>query len=172
VVLGAPLYGVVDNLQNILENVARHVLCPVVLVRFFGLLHTERILVPLVSLDDLREVYPVIVALDGIGEHEIELLYLFSSEEAETVLAKKEEELTGWLAEQQEKVDVEINVISTDARLQAIQEAAESVDLVVMGASRKNALKKFFFGSLADAVVAKVQKNMLIVYMPDVLLEH
>ncbi len=172
VVLGAPLYGVVDNFQNILENVARHVLCPVVLVRFFGLLHTERILVPLVSLDDLREVYPVIVALDGIGEHEIELLYLFSSEEAETVLAKKEEELTGWLAEQQEKVDVEINVISTDARLQAIQEAAESVDLVVMGASRKNALKKFFFGSLADAVVAKVQKNMLIVYMPDVLLEH
>ncbi|RUM46195.1 MAG: hypothetical protein DSY80_02460 [Desulfocapsa sp.] len=167
VVLGAPLYGVVDDYQNILESVASHVFCPVVLVRFFGQLHTERILVPLVSLDDLREVYPIIVALNGIGEHEIELLYLFYSEEADSVLAKKEEELTEWLAEQQQEVDVEINVVATDARLQTIQETAESFDLVVMGASRKNALKKFFFGSLADTVVKKVQKNMLIVYMPD-----
>jgi len=169
VVMGAPLYGVSDDYKDILESVAKHVLCPVVLVRFFGQLHTERILVPLVSLDDLKDVYPVIVALDGIGEHEIELLYLFYSDEAESVLAKKEEELTGWLDEQQEKVDVKITVIATDARIQTIQKAAEEMDLVVMGASRKNALKKFFFGSLADAVVKKVQKNMLIVYMPDSL---
>jgi len=169
VVLGAPLYGVVDDYKNILESVAGNVLCPVVLVRFFGQLHSERILIPLVSLDDLKEVYSIIVALDGIGEHDIELLYLFYSEEADSVLAKKEEELAEWLAEQQEAVDVKINVVATDARLQAIQEAAESFDLVVMGASRKNALKKFFFGSLADTVVKKVQKNMLIVYMPDEL---
>jgi Kef-type K+ transport system membrane component KefB/nucleotide-binding universal stress UspA family protein len=168
-VLGAPLYGVAENYQNILESVASHVLCPVILIRFFGQLHTERILVPLVSLDDLKEVYPIIVALDGIGEHHIELLYLFYSEEADSVLATKEEELAGWLEEQQEKVDVNVKVIATDARIEAIQDAAESFNLVVMGASRKNALKKFFFGSLADAVVKKVQKNMLIVYMPDEL---
>lgn len=167
VVLGAPLYGVVDDYHNILANVAKHVLCPVVLVRFLGQLHTERILVPLVSFEDLKEVYSVIVALDGIGEHEIELLYLFYSEEAESVLAKKEEELLGWLKKQKEAVDVKVSVIATDARLQAIQETAENFDLLVMGASRKNALEKIFFGSLADAVVKTVQKNMLIVYMPD-----
>lgn len=169
VVLGTPLYGVSDNYKSILESVAGNVLCPVVLVRFFGQLHTERILVPLVSLDDLKEVYPVIVALDGIGEHEIELLYLFYSDEAESVLAKKEEKLTDWLAGQPEKVDVKIKVVATDARIQTIQDAAENIDLVVMGASRKNALEKFFFGSLADAAVKNVKKNMLIVYMPDSL---
>ena len=93
VVLGAPLYGVADDHQNILENVANHVLCPVVLVRFFGQMHTERILVPLVSMDDLMEVYSVIVALDRIGEHQIELLYLFYSDEATSVFATKKEEL-------------------------------------------------------------------------------
>jgi nucleotide-binding universal stress UspA family protein len=36
-----------------------------------------------------------------------------------------------------------------------------------MGTSRKNAIKKFFFGSLADTVVKRLQKNILIVYMPD-----
>lgn len=167
VVLGAPLYGVVDDYQNILENVANHVHCPVVLVRFFGQMHTERILVPLVGIAELKEVYSVIVALDRIGEHQIELLYLFYSDEADSVLVAKKEELAGWFAEQEEKVDVDVRVIATDARLKAIQEAASSFDLVVMGASRKNALKKFFFGSLADAVVKKVQKNMLIVYKPE-----
>lgn len=113
--------------------------------------------------------YSVIVALDRIGEHHIKLLYLFYSEEADCVLATKEEELAEWLREQREQVDVGVRVIATDARIDAIQEAAESYDLVVMGASRKNALKKFFFGSLVDAVVKNVQKNMLIVYMPDEL---
>jgi len=169
VVLGAPLYGAVDDCQDILENVANHVLCPVVLVRFFGEMHTERILVPLVSMDDLKEVYSVIVALDRIGEHQIELLYLFYSDEVDSVLATKKGELAEWLAEQEEKVDVDVRVIATDARLETIQKATESFDLVVMGASRKNALKKFFFGSLTDAVVKNVQKNMLIVYMPEEL---
>ncbi len=169
VVLGAPLLGEADSYKKVLQDVARHVLCPVVLVRFFGHLHTERILVPLVSLDDLKEVYSVILALNGVGEHHIQLFYLFYSEEAESVLAAKEAELLGWLGQQQQKVSVELKVIATDARIEAIQEEADAFDLVVMGASRKNTLQKFFFGSLADSVVKNVQKNMLIVYTPDVL---
>lgn len=167
VVLGAPLYGTTDMEQDILENVADNVLCPVVLVHFFGELHTERIVAPLTSIQDLREVYPVLVALAGVGEHEIELLFLLHFDDNDSGVLQKEQELDNWLASRDEQVDLRVRVIATDARLEAIQEAADSFDLVVMGASRKNALKKLFFGSLADAVVKRLQKNMLIVYMPD-----
>ncbi len=167
VVLGSPLYGATDGYKNILENVAANISCPLVVVRFFGQLHTERILIPVVSLEDLQEVYPILVALDGIGEHHVKLLYLFYSEEAESVLRAKEEDLTDWLEAQSDKLDVEVKVVSTDARVNAIEKESEDIDLVVMATSRKNAIRKFFFGSLADTVVKRLQKNMLIVYMPD-----
>jgi Kef-type K+ transport system membrane component KefB/nucleotide-binding universal stress UspA family protein len=167
VVLGSPLYGTTDGYKNTLENVAANISCPLVVVRFFGQLHTERILIPVVSIENLQEVYPILVALDGIGEHHVKLLYLFYSEEAESVLAAKAEELTDWLDAQSEKLTLEVKVVSTDARVKAIEEESEDVDLVVMGTSRKNAIKKFFFGSLADTVVKRLQKNILIVYMPD-----
>lgn len=166
VVLGSPLSNTTDDYKNILESVASHVSCPVILVRFFGQLHTERILIPVVSLDDLKEVYPVLVALDGIGEHHVRLLYLFHSGEAESILAAKKEELTAWLDKQSENVDIAMTVVATDARVEAIEKESEDVDLVVMGATRENAIKKFFFGSLADTVVKKIKKNMLVVYMP------
>ena len=167
VVLAAPLYGATDVEQDILENVAGNVLCPVVLVHFFGELHTERIVAPLTSMQDLYEVYPVLVALAGVGEHEIELLYLLRFDESENGLLQKEQELNDWLHSRKEHVELKVRVMATDARLEAIQEAADSFDLVVMGASRKNALEKLFFGSLADAVVKRIQKNMLIVTLPE-----
>lgn len=167
VVLGSPLSGTTDDYKNILESVARHVSCPVILVRFFGQLHTERILIPVVSLDDLKEVYPVLVALYGIGEHQVRLLYLFYSGESESTLTAKEEELRAWLEQQSENVDIAVTVVATDARVEVIEKESEEADLVVMGATRKNTIKKFFFGSLADTVVKKLKKNMLIVYRPD-----
>lgn len=166
VVLGSPLYGVADGYRNILENVAANISCPLILVRFFGELHTERILIPVISTEDLKEVYPIIVALAGIGEHHVKLLYLFYSEEAESVLTMKKEELNDWLEMQSDKLELEVQVVATDSRVDAIEKAAENVDLVVMGSSRKNAIRKFLFGSLADTVVKRLQRNMLVVYMP------
>jgi len=162
VVLGYPEKG---SSHDVLGVVADNVSCPIVVVRFSGQVHTERILVPIVSLADLEEVYSVIVALDLIGEHQVKLLYLFNSEEPETVLETKEEELCCWLAGQEQKVNVSVKVVATDARVEAILTESEECDLVVIGATRELAIKTFFFGSLAETVAKKIQKTMLIVYM-------
>ncbi len=167
VVLGYPLHGTVSSFHETLEVVAENVTCPVVVVRFFGQLHTERILVPVVSLDDLEEVYPVVLALDIIGEHQVELLYLLRSGEVDTVLQAKEEEVNEWLEGREQKMDLSVKVVATDARVEAILDESEEYDLVVMGATRTQVIKKFFFGSLADTVGKKLQKTMLIVYMPE-----
>ena len=167
VVLGYPLHGADSNYKEILGTVADNVSCPVVVVRFLGQLHTERILIPVVSLDDLEEVYPVVAALDCIGEHHVQLLYLLHSGEVDAVLKAKEEEIKQWLGKQEQNVNVSVKLLATDARVDAILEESEEYDLLVMGATRSKALTKFFFGSLAESVTQKVQKNMLIVYMPD-----
>ncbi len=167
VVLGYPLHGTKSSFQEILETVAGNVNCPVVVVRFFGQLHTERILVPVVSRDALDEVYPVIMALDMIGEHQVELLYLLHSEEPESVVQASLARMNDWVEERAGMVDLSVKVLTTDARVEAILQEAEDFDLVVMGASRSMAIKKFFFGSLADTVAKKLQKPMLIVYLPD-----
>ncbi len=161
VVLGYPVKGT----EDVLGAVADHVACPVVVVRFFGQVHTERILVPIVSLANLEEVYPVVVALGLIGEHQVKLLCLFNSEEPDTVLETKEEELCCWLARQEQKVNVSVKVVATDARVEAILTESEECDLVVISATRAMAIQKFFFGSLAETVGKKLQKSMLIVYM-------
>ena len=167
VVLGYPLHGADSNYKEILGSVADNVSCPVVVVRFLGQLHTERILIPVVSLGDLEDVYPVVAALDYIGEHHVQLLYLLHSGEADAVLTAKEEEIQQWLGKQEKKVNLSVKVLATDARVDAILEESEEYDLLVMGATRPKALTKFFFGSLAESVTEKVQKSMLIVYMPD-----
>lgn len=169
VVLGYPLHGTKSSFQEILETVAGNVNCPVVVVRFFGQLHTERILVPVVSIDDLDEVYPVIMALDMIGEHRLELLYLLHSEEPDSVVQATEKKVNDWVQERASNIDISGKVLTTDARVEAILKEAEQFDLVVMGATRSMAIKKFFFGSLADTVAKKLQKPMLIVYLPDAM---
>ncbi len=162
VILGYPVKGTVD----VLGIVADHVACPVIVARFHGQVHTERILVPIVSLEDFKEVYPIVVALGLIGEHQVQLLYLFNSEEPDTVLLKKEDELCCWLAGQKQRVNVSVTVVATDTRVEAILEEAENCDLVVIGATRSMPIQKIFFGSLAETVGNKLKKSMLIVYMP------
>lgn len=161
VVLGYPSTVSEDVLGVVADNVS----CPVLVVRFCGQVHTERILVPVLSLSDLEEVYPVVVALGLIGEHQVKLLYLLDSEEPETVLLQEEEELCCWLAGQEQKVSVSVAVVKTDSRVEAILAESEACDLVVIGATRELAIQKFFFGSLAETLAKKIQKTLLIVYM-------
>jgi len=81
-----------------------------------------------------------VVALGLIGEHQVKLLYLFNSEEPSTVLETKEDELCCWLAGQQQKVNVSVKVVATDARVEAILTESEECDLVVIGAKRTFAI--------------------------------
>ena len=164
VVLGFPLNGNAKNFQIILEKVVKHVSCPVVVVRFFGPLHTERILIPVTDMEDLAEVYQIICAFDAIGEHKIQLLYMMSSTAEINEIQAKEKDIGLWLLQQQTKVSICVKAVPTESRVTTITSEAEDFDIVIMGATKTRGVQKFFFGSLADAISKELRKPLVIVY--------
>ncbi|KAF0190133.1 MAG: Kef-type K+ transport system membrane [Desulfobulbaceae bacterium] len=167
VFLGYPPEGEDGQFQEMLEVVAENVQCPVIVVRFYGELHLERILVPVVDLDELKTVYPLVAALSAIGAHQLELLYLLPSEAREDRMTTERQAVLAWISAR--GADIPVKVVATDSRVQTIQDEAEGYDLVVMGTVRSQGVKKFFFGSLADAMIHGLQKTLLVVYAPTVL---
>lgn len=172
VVLGFPAKDDDKNFQTILETVNRNVHCPVVVIRFYGQLHTERILIPITELNDLAEVYQIVCALDFIGEHNIHLLYMISSTAEATDVLQMEKEVEQWLAEQDEKVNISVKAVPTVSRVATIVQEAEDYDLVVMGATKTSGMQRFFFGSLANAVSKDLPKPLIIVYNTDKIVER
>jgi len=164
VVLSYPLHDETSHFPEILATVAENVSCPVIVVQFYGVLHTEKILVPVMDMDDLKEVYPVVVALNAVGEHHIHLLYMMSSDVNQDVIDINTEAIYQWLSLQPEKVDISVKSVPTDARVKTIQKEAEDYDIVVMGAIRTKGVRKFFFGSLADALSEELKKPLIVVY--------
>lgn len=164
VVLSYPLHDETSDFPKILETVAENVSCPVIVVQFYGILHTEKILVPITDMDDLVEVYPVVAALDTVGEHHIQLLYLASSDSNENDIQAHTEEVYRWLKEQPDQVHLSVKAVPTDSRVECIREEAEKHDIVVMGAIRTQGVRKFFFGSLADSLAKKLKKPFIVVY--------
>lgn len=167
VVLGFPLDGEDKNFQITLEKVAKHVGCPVVVVRFFGPLHTEKILIPVTDMEDLTEVYQIICAFDAIGEHQVHLLYMMSSTAEKNEIQEKEKDIGLWLLQQKNKVSISVKALPTASRVATIITEAEDFDIVIMGATKTRGVQKFFFGSLADAVSKELRKPFVIVYNTD-----
>ncbi len=97
-VLGYPIEGTIQGFQKVVEQVGENVACPVVVVKFYGILHTERILVPLVSMDQLDEVSGVVKALSKVGEHSITLLRLLPYDEAQRIIIRRKRNLKSGLA--------------------------------------------------------------------------
>ncbi len=167
-VLGYPIEGTIQGFQRVVEQVGETAACPVVVVRFYGVLHTERILVPLVSMDQLDEVSGIVKALSRVGEHSITLLRLLPYDEPQHDNDKKKEELENWIDQHDITYHgLKCKVINAESRLDVIHEEAEYHDLVVMGAPRHSRFQKLIFGSLADAVSHDIKKPMLIVHNPD-----
>lgn len=164
VVLSYPLHNKDSNFPQILETVAENVSCPVVVVQFYGPLHTEKILVPITGMDDLAEVYPVVAALDTVGEHQIQILYLASSATDSNDLEEYKNKVRSWLDSQSKQIDLSIQAIPTDSRVESIREEAEKHDIVVMGAIRTKGVRKFFFGSLVDSLAKELKKPLIVVY--------
>lgn len=167
VVLGYPPVSDGSNFQNILETVAHHVSCPVVVVRFYGLLHTERILVPLTDIADLAEVFQIVCALDTIGEHRIELLYMISSTAEPNDVIQKEAEVRDWIGDQCTNLNLVVRAVPTVSRVATIVEYSKNIDLVVLGATKTSTMRRLFFGSLAEAVTKELRKPLIIVYNTD-----
>ncbi|MCJ7604312.1 MAG: cation:proton antiporter, partial [Desulfobulbaceae bacterium] len=167
VVLGYPIEGTFQSFQDILEKVAKNVACPVVLVRFYGELHTERILVPVRSLEELGDVGPIVHALSRVGDHQLTILYLLSADEHDERVEFKKNQLAEWVRGLKITAKITFQVEKTEARQETILQESEKHDLVVMGTSKKNVLKKLFFGSLVETVSRRIRKPLLIVYRPD-----
>ncbi|MDH3392837.1 MAG: universal stress protein, partial [Desulfobulbaceae bacterium] len=166
IVLGHPLQGTAQAFQRVVDAVAARATCPVVVVRFTGLLHTERILVPVVSMEELEGMRDIILALNAVGQHRLTFLRLLP---AETVAAKKiaaRDQLKAWARQAHIASDAQYQVVNTDARVPAVVKLSNSHDLVVMAASRAVGLSRLFLGSLAEDVAQRSVKPLLIVQPP------
>lgn len=167
VILSYPLHDKTSTFPEVLETVASHVRCPVIVVQFYGVLHTERILVPVTDMADLAEVYPVVAALGKVGEHQITLLYMMTSDVSRETIDTKTEQIYNWLDRRPQQIMVSVRSVPTDARVETIQQEAEDHDIVVMGAIRTTGVRKFFFGSLADSLSRELRKPLIVVYDAD-----
>lgn len=163
IVLGHP--GTTSQeMEKIVEKVAAKAPCPVLVMRFSGILHTERILVPFVKKEELHVLRDVLAALLAVGRHRLTLLRLMPSYCDEAYLEAVEEELLEWSQEEKLGPFVFCRVLATDSRLDTITAESENHDLIVMAALPSQGIQRLFFGSLAADVVLKSPKPLLMAY--------
>lgn len=166
IVLGYPKEESSQELQRVIEKIASQVPCPVIVIRFAGILHTERILVPVVSYQGLEAIKTIICSLAGTGKHKITLLYLLPSESQQKEIAKAEHKLEAWARMESLEPYVRCKAMATEARLSAILEEAEQHDILVMSIAQSHGFQRLFFGSLAGDVTQKCGKPIIIVHNP------
>lgn len=164
IILGCPLRATLHGFEQVVETVAMEVSCPIIVVRFAGVLHTERILVPVVSSWELHVVSSVVAALSGVGKHRITMLRLMPSNSSEKELEVAERKMMSWAAKENLLPYVHCQATATDARVETIIQESRQHDLLVMAAGTSVGFKKLFFGSLAEGVAKTSTRPMLIVY--------
>ena len=163
IVVGHPLSRRVGRFGRIVDHLAHEALCPVVVVRFIGALHTERILVPLSCPEDYLTVRPMVAALGAIEEHQITFLRLMPAECRLPELRAAEEEVAAWPDCDNMPGHCICSAVAADSRVHAIIDAAAEHDIVVMAANSTRGLSRAFFGSLAEDVALATPKPMLMV---------
>jgi Kef-type K+ transport system membrane component KefB/nucleotide-binding universal stress UspA family protein len=165
ILLGYPFQRTEHNFNKIVEDIAFAALCPITIVKFTGILHTERILVPIVNSSDLEVVGDTLCALAHIGKHAITLLRLLSTDVQEHEVADYEKKLFNW-ASGKNLSFVKCVVTKSESRMETIIQEAQAHDLLVMAVSEGTGLKKLLLGSLADDVASNCQRPMLMVHRP------
>ncbi len=163
IVLGHPLARQAPSFGRIVDAVARDALCPVVVVKLAGALHTERILVPVSTPEEFAIVRPVLCALAGIEEHQITLLRLMPPEVSVSEMEESLEDLSGWYMCEGVPGKVTYRPIAAESRMHEIIQAAGGHDIVLMPATSRTGLRRAFFGSLAEDVAQRCRKPMLLV---------
>ena len=165
ILLGYPFQRTEHNFNKIVEDIVSAALCPITIVRFTGILHTERILVPIVNSSDLEVVGDTLCALAHVGKHSITLLRLLSTDVQGHEIADYEKKLYNWSTGKNLSF-VKCVVTKSEARMETIIQEAQAHDLLVMAVSEGTGLKKMLLGSLADDVASNCQRPMLIVHRP------
>ncbi len=163
ILLGYPLHRTEHSFSRIVEEISCDAACPIVVVRFSGILHTERILVPIVSSSDLETVGDTVCALEHVGQHSITLLRLLPADAQDKEAAEHEKRLRNWAAAKKLPF-VKCIVARTEARLETIAAEAHAHDLLIMAVTESGGFRKMLLGSLADDVAVSCQRPMLMVY--------
>ncbi len=164
ILLGHPMTKGTQRLKRVVEEVAARATCPVMVVRFAGVLHTERILVALTSTRELNDLEDMITALSSIGRHKITLFYMMPPDTPENDVEEARKKLFDWTEKSTVTSAIQCQVVTTEARLESITDEAKYHDLIVMAASPSQGIKRIFFGSLAESVAQNCHKNILMVH--------
>ncbi|MBU2548888.1 MAG: cation:proton antiporter [Proteobacteria bacterium] len=164
ILLGHPLTRSPQEFQRVVDTVAREAPCQVIVVRLVGLLHTERILVPVAGDAELSVLSHVVRALAEVGPHSVTLLRLLPSEADETEIRAGQAALEDWADREGITRPVSCRAISSESRLDTILAEAAGYDLLVMASSPHKRLSRLFFGSLAEDVAQRSAKPMLMVH--------
>jgi len=165
ILLGYPFQRTENTFNKIVEDIAAETHCPITIVRFRGILHSERILVPIINSIDLEVIGDTLSALAHVGKHKITLLRLLAADVPQDDIAAYEKKLSNW-ATGWNLPFVNCMVTRAEARLEEILKQVPCHDLVIMAVSRGSGIKKLLMGSLADDVASSNQKPMLIVHRP------
>ncbi|MFO7606458.1 MAG: cation:proton antiporter [Desulfurivibrionaceae bacterium] len=162
-VLGYPQQHSTQEFKKVLEEVVNRAPCPVILVCLIGILHTERILVPIIHSRHLETIMAPLRALAQVGRHRITLLRLLPPDISRDESAEQEKRLHAW-ATANDLPFVRCLAVASEAPLEAILGESCQHDLLLMAGAEEYSLPKKLFGSLADDVANRCARPMLIVY--------
>ncbi|MBU0675445.1 MAG: cation:proton antiporter [Proteobacteria bacterium] len=166
ILLGHALTDTNQDFQKVVEHVAAEAPCPVLVVKFTGVLHTERILVPLTSIRELNVLQDMIIALSTVGQHKITLLYLLPPESSEAEREKNRQRLAAWIGKAGITSEVVCRAESTESRLETIVTEAAFHDLLIMDAKVAHGLKRLLLGSLAESVARQSGRTTILIHAP------
>lgn len=162
-VLGCPLEGTESGFRRVVDQVVQEADFRIVVIRFSGTLHTEKILVPVTSMNELEKLKDIIASLAAVGDHRITILRLLRSDATAGVIQKVEERITRWARTADLASPIECRAAATDARIEAIREMAADHDFIIMNTGA-NGIRRYIFGSLASDVARSCRKSMMLVY--------
>jgi Kef-type K+ transport system membrane component KefB len=165
VVLGHPLARRAPLFGRVVDTVARGAACPVIVVKFTGTLHTERLLVPIIAPEEAAIVEPIVSALAAVGPHETTVLQLLPADDNGD--EQRQDGPDGTLEVERlcqgYPQPVSCRSVATTSRVEAILQASLDHDIVVMATGTQSGLRRLFFGSLAEDVAARTQRPMIVV---------
>ncbi len=150
--------------QNVIGRIINDAPCPTMVVKFCGVFHTERILVPYYQPDALVEIKDPLKAMAAVGHHKITLLRLMSSSDSEQEVIEAQRKLMRW-AVNENLAHTTCKAIATEARRETILKEAENNDLIIMAGPLQQALpQRLMFGSLHAAIARDCDKTLITVY--------
>lgn len=166
IVLGLTLRINPMDFQKILGKVIEQASCPTVVVKFGGIFHSERILIPVINMRELFVIRDIVKALTALGHQRCTFVRLLPSYERGEVIAKAEKRLARWLKMEGLDSISTCKAVTAEARQETILQESLAQDVIVMAGAVAHGLHHILFGSLANRVAQKSTKTLIIVYSP------